>query len=100
MSTTARAARLDAPALTRSPPVQWPVLIGELQDAGLSLRQIGEALGVAHTTVNAWCKPVMRNGELRPPAAPTYEDGKALLELHALLQDQIDASKRSRHGRS
>lgn len=57
--------------LHREPPIRWPAVITAMQQAGFSLRQIGDALGVAHSTVQSWQKG----------ATPMYEDGRALLAL-------------------
>ncbi|MDP9124025.1 MAG: helix-turn-helix domain-containing protein [Pseudomonadota bacterium] len=65
--------------LQRSLPERWPDLIGELQAAGFSLRQIGGALGVAHSTVQHWLGG----------SCPNYEDGKALIQLHQVLCPRI-----------
>lgn len=55
----------------REPPIRWANVITAMQDAGFSLRQIGSALGVAHSTVQKW----------QLGSCPNYEDGKALLVL-------------------
>lgn len=57
--------------IPREPPIRWPELISAMQRAGFSLRQIGDGIGVAHSTVQSWQKG----------ATPMYEDGRALLAL-------------------
>jgi len=78
--------------------VHWPTLVAELQQhAGLSLRDIGYAINVSHTTVNDWLRPVVRPGRKPRPALPSYEDGKALVELHRLLKPVIDVELAKHH---
>jgi len=65
----------------REPPIRWPDIICALQyDAGLSLRQIGNGIGVSHNTVDAW----RSRG-----SCPNYEDGRALLALLEAMRPHL-----------
>ncbi len=68
----------------REPPIRWPNVIQAMQDAGFSLRQIGGALGVAHSTVQTWQRG----------SVPNYEDGKALLALMEIVRPYITQAVR------
>lgn len=68
----------DLPLIHRDPPIRWPDLITAMQEAGYSLRDIAGALALPHTTVRSW--QVTAPGR-EGPSVPTYEDGKALLQL-------------------
>ncbi|MDP9124026.1 MAG: helix-turn-helix domain-containing protein [Pseudomonadota bacterium] len=77
----------DIPLYVRKPTIRWADVIASLQAAGFSLRQIGDALGVSHTTVRSWQVGIRGKG----PACPNYEDGRALLEVFELLRPYLEA---------
>lgn len=70
--------------LHREPPMRWAVIITAMQDAGYSLRQIGSALAVPHSTVQAWQRG----------ACPNFEDGRALLTLFELARPFVPSAVR------
>ena len=53
----------------------WPRIIADLNEAGLSQEDIARLLGRAQSTVSDWAKG----------REPRHSDGKALLALHADL---------------
>ena len=57
--------------MQRPPEVSWPAVVAELRSYGCSLRGIAGALALAHSTVQNW-----EHG-----SCPSFEDGKALLQL-------------------
>lgn len=63
--------------LQRQPPIIWANVIDAMMEAGFSLRQIGSALAVPHSTVQTW------RGR---GSCPNYEDGRALLQLFEMVQ--------------
>ena len=81
----------DIPLYVRKAPVRWPDVIATMQAAGFSLRQVGDALGVPHTTLRSWQVGIRG----KPPACPNYEDGRALLEVFELLRSYIEAVGRA-----
>jgi len=68
----------------REPPIRWPNVIQAMQDAGFSLRQIGGALGIAHSTVQKW----------QLGSCPNYEDGRALLVLFETVRPYVEKAVR------
>jgi hypothetical protein len=71
----------------RRPPVRWPEIITALQEGGLSLRQIGQAIGgVPANTLHAW--QAGRPG--KKPSEPGYEDGRALLDLFEMVNQEAE----------
>lgn len=52
--------------------VDWPLLLGELERAGLSGAEVARRLGVPQPTVHHW----------KTGAEPGYSDGARLIALH------------------
>ncbi len=57
--------------MQRPPEVNWPAVIAELRGYRYSLRTIGGAIALSHSTIYTW----------EQGGRPNYEDGKALLQL-------------------
>jgi transposase-like protein len=65
--------------IERDPVTKWSELIRTMRlSYGYSLRAIGDALGVAHSTVQRWADG----------SPPNYEDGAAILKLYRILCGQ------------
>lgn len=60
--------------LSRDPPIDWKRIIIDLRRWGWTFQAIGDSINVAKPTVQHW---------LDYGAMPTYENGRALLKLHA-----------------
>jgi hypothetical protein len=61
--------------LQRDPPVRWAEIIADLRRAGWGTSELCFVLNVHRGTLWHW--------ENDPEPSPPYEDGRALLKLHA-----------------
>ena len=88
------------PSLQRRPPTDWPAVLKEITDSGLSLADVAHVLDMPKQTIHTYVKA--RPG-CRHPAIPNHPDGCAVLDLLALVRGRagaspVDAKTHSRTG--
>ena len=72
------------PQLEPDVPVDWKALLLDLRGWGWGAQRVGDAVGVAKSTVVDWCN----KGKM-----PGFESGRALLKLHGLEAERRNSDR-------
>ncbi len=75
--------------LQRRRPTDWPAVLKEITDSGLSLGDVAQVLEMPKQTIHGYVKA--RPGR-QFPAIPNHPDGCAILDLLALVRARADAN--------